>query len=165
MSASVHNAVSGVESGQRQSRRADSPPKTNGSGFLCIASIRSSLVPDLTSGLQRVSRVRQKCAESEHRCACASVSGGCTWLPHVILWCRPVVPAAQWTPRSINHTAPLCACVCVRVCACDSGANTCYQSARGQHGEVLMFLHVCTHTCEHVPALRQVETKEQRDGA
>lgn len=84
----------------------------------------------------------------------------CTCVPHVILRCRAVVPAAHRTPRSINHTYRLCACVC-EILEPTPATN---QHWSGQHGEVLMFLHVCTHTCEHVPALRWVETKEQREG-
>lgn len=125
------------------------PTKDEWEWFSWIVFISTSLMPDLTSGLKGVSRVRQKCAESEHRC-----------VPHVILRCRAVVPAAHRTPRSINHTYRLCACVC-EILEPTPATN---QHWSGQHGEVLMFLHVCTHTCEHVPALRWVETKEQREG-
>lgn len=97
-----------------------SPPEDGWERFWWIVFISTSLMPDLTSGLKALGRVRQKCAESEHRCAHASVSGARTCAPHVIVWCGA---ADHRSPGSINHTYHLC------VCVCDSGANTCYRSA------------------------------------
>lgn len=139
LSAPVHSAVSGVESGQRRMSAFFF--------FLRIVFISPSLMPDLTSGLEGVRCVRQKCTESERRCAGARVSGGRMCVPHVILRCRAVVPAAQRTPRSINHTYRLCACVC------DSGANTCYQSAPVRAAQqsvdvfTRLYAHMWTRTC------------------
>lgn len=87
------------------------PPEDGWERFSRIVFISTSLMPDLTSGLKGVSRVRQKCGESEHRCACASVRGARTCVPHVVLRCSAVVPGARRSPRSINHTYHLSACV------------------------------------------------------
>lgn len=149
MSAPVQNAVSGGGTGQRQSWRVPPHPEDGWERFSWIVFITTSLMPDLTSGLKGVSRVRQKCGESEHRCACASVSGARTCVPHVVLRCSAVVRAAQRSPRSINHTYHLCACVSP---APTPATN---QHRWGRRGDVLMVLHVRAHTCEHVPAHRR----------
>lgn len=156
MSAPVHNAVSGVETGAKAEPKGRYPHQRRMRAVLWIVFVSASLTPDLTSGLKGASRVSQKCTEREHRRTHASVSGGRTWVPHVILRCRAVVAAAHRTPRSINHTYRFCACVC------DSGANTCYQSGPGRaarpSADVFTCLraHMWTRTC--------APTKEQRWG-
>lgn len=149
MSAPVQNAVSGGGTGQRQCWRVAPPPEDGWERFPWIVFISTSLMPDLTSGLKGVSRVRQKCGESEHWSACASVSGARTCVPHVVLRCSAVVQAARRSPRSINHTYHLCACVTLEPTPATN------QHRWGRRGDVLMVSHVRAHTCEHVPARRR----------
>lgn len=127
--------------------KGDTPPPEDGwERFSWIVFISRSLLPDLTSGLKGVSRVRQKCGESEHQCAYASVSGACTWVPHVILRWRAVVPAAGRSPQVHKSHLSL-------MCVYDSAANTCYQSApvraawRRVDGFTRPYAHMWTRTC------------------
>lgn len=141
MSAPVLNAVSGGGTGQRQSWRVRPPPEDGWERFSWIVFISTSLMPDLTSGLKGVGRVRQECGESEHRCACASVSGARTCVPHVVLRCSAVVQAARRSPQVHKSHLSL-------MCVCDSGAKTCYQSApvRAAWRRVDGFTRACAQT-------------------
>lgn len=70
-----------------------------------------------------------------------------------LLFQQPVGP-----PTSINHTHHWCACTTLQPTPATN------QHRWGRRGDVLMVLHVRTRTCEHVPAHRQVETKEKSWG-
>lgn len=70
-----------------------------------------------------------------------------------LLFQQPVGP-----PRSINHTYHWCACTTLQPTPATN------QHRWGRRGDVLMVLHVRRRTCEHVPAHRQVETKEKKGG-
>lgn len=139
-------------------RAEGSPPPEDGwEWFSWIVFISTSLMPDLTSGLKGVGRVRQECGESEHRCACASVSGARTCVPHVVLRCSAVVQAARRSPQVHKSHLSL-------MCVCDSGANTCYQSApvRAAWRRVDGFTRACAQTGSRGGGGVEVSIEERR---